>query len=47
MKTKLTAIVFLVFGLLAGIVFTGIAINLSAGKMILKEMKSPYDFEKR
>ncbi|NJO68617.1 MAG: DUF302 domain-containing protein [Bacteroidetes bacterium] len=46
MKTKLTAIVFLVFGLLAGIVFTGIAINLSAGKMILKEMKSPYDFEK-
>jgi uncharacterized protein (DUF302 family) len=46
MKTKLTAIVFTVFGLLAGIVFTSIAINLSAGKMMIKEMKSPYDFEK-
>jgi len=46
MKTKLTAIVFAVFGLLAGIVFTGIAINLSAGKMMIREMKSPYDFEK-
>jgi uncharacterized protein (DUF302 family) len=46
MKTKLTAIVFTVFGLLAGIVFTGIALNLSAGKMMIKEMKSPYDYEK-
>lgn len=46
MKTKLIAIAFAVFGLLAGIVFTGITINLSAGKMMIKEMKSPYDFEK-
>jgi uncharacterized protein (DUF302 family) len=46
MKTKLVAIVFTVFGLLAGIIFTGITINLSAGKMLIKEMKSPYDFEK-
>jgi len=46
MKTKLTAIVFTLFGLLAGIVITGIAINLSAGKMMIKEMKSPYDYEK-
>ncbi len=46
MKTKLIAIVFGIFGLMAGIVFTAIALNLSAGKMMLKEMKSPYDFEK-
>jgi uncharacterized protein (DUF302 family) len=46
MKTKLIAIVFAVFGLLIGIIFTGIAINLSAGRMMIKEMKSPYDYEK-
>ncbi|HEY9125377.1 MAG TPA: DUF302 domain-containing protein [Bacteroidales bacterium] len=46
MKTKLTAIVFATFGLLAGAIITAIAINLSAGKMIIKEMKSPYDYEK-
>lgn len=46
MKTKLTAIVFSIFGLLAGVIVTGIALNLSAGRMMLKEMKSPYDFEK-
>ncbi len=46
MKTKLIALVFTIFGFFAGIVFTGIAINASAGKMMLKEMKSPYDYEK-
>jgi len=46
MKTKLTAIVFTIFGFLVGIIFTGIAINLSVGKMMIKEMKSPYDYEK-
>ena len=46
MKTKLTAIVFTVFGILIGIIFTGIAINLSVGKMMIREMKSPYDYEK-
>jgi uncharacterized protein (DUF302 family) len=46
MKSKIIAIVFAVFGFFAGIVFTGIAINLSAGSMMLKEMKSPYDYEK-
>ena len=46
MKTKLIAVVFTVFGILAGIIFTGIAVNLSAGKMMIKEMKSPYDYEK-
>ncbi len=46
MKSKLFAIVYLLIGFLVGIVFTGIAINLSAGKMMIKEMKSPYDYEK-
>ncbi len=46
MKIKLVAIVFTVFGLLAGIIFTGIAINLSAGQMMIKEIKSPYDYQK-
>ena len=46
MKTKLVAIVFTIIGVLVGMVFTGIAINLSAGRMMLKEMKSPYDYEK-
>jgi len=46
MKTKLVSFVFSIFGLLAGIIFTAISINLSAGKMMIKEMKSPYDYEK-
>jgi len=46
MKTKLTAIVFGIFGVLAGIIFTAVTLNLSAGRMMLKEMKSPYDYEK-
>ncbi len=46
MKIKLTAIVFAIFGALIGIIFSGIALNISAGKMLIKEMKSPYDFEK-
>lgn len=46
MKTKLTAIVFGIFGVLAGIIFTAVTLNLSAGRMMIKEMKSPYDYEK-
>lgn len=46
MKIKLAVIVFSVLGFLIGIIFTGIAINISAGKMMIKEMKSPYDQEK-
>jgi uncharacterized protein (DUF302 family) len=46
MKIRLTAIVFTIFGILAGIIFSGISINLSAGRMMVKEMKSPYDYEK-
>jgi len=46
MKIKLTAIVFTVFGALAGIIFTAVTLNLSAGRMMIKVMKSPYDYEK-
>lgn len=46
MKIKITAIVFTILGILIGVIFTGIAINLSAGRMMLKEIKSPYDYEK-
>jgi len=46
MKIKLTAIVFTVFGALAGVIFTAVTLNLSAGRMMIKEMKSPYDYEK-
>jgi uncharacterized protein (DUF302 family) len=46
MKIRLIAIAFTIFGMLSGIIFTGIAINLSVGKMMIKEMKSPYDYEK-
>jgi uncharacterized protein (DUF302 family) len=46
MKIKLTAIVFALFGALAGIIFTAVTLNLSVGRMMIKEMKSPYDYEK-
>lgn len=46
MKTKLIIFASLIIGGFIGIVFTTIVINLSAGNMILKEIKSPYDFEK-
>lgn len=46
MKTKIYIISGIIIGFLSGVVFTGIAINISAGRMILKEMKSPYDYQK-
>ena len=46
MKTKIIAIVFVVFGFLLGIIFTAITVNISAGEMMIKEIKSPYDYEK-
>jgi uncharacterized protein (DUF302 family) len=46
MKSKITIIVTLLFGLFLGILFIGIALNMSAGHMMIKEMKSPYDFNK-
>jgi uncharacterized protein (DUF302 family) len=46
MKTKITVIVSIIFGFTLGIIFTAAALNISAGKMMLKELKSPYDFNK-
>ncbi|PLX11358.1 MAG: hypothetical protein C0594_03790 [Marinilabiliales bacterium] len=46
MKTKLVSIVSLIFGFLLGVVFSGIAISISAGEMMVKEFVSPYNFEK-
>ncbi len=46
MKLKSAALVFLTLGFAAGILFTGITLNLSAGRMMLVEIKSPYDHEK-
>lgn len=46
MKTKLLVIVSILIGVVIGILFSGIALSLSAGNMMLKEIKSPYDFDK-
>lgn len=46
MKTKLLIIVTLFLGFIGGIIFTGIAISVSSGEMMIKEFKSPYDFDK-
>lgn len=46
MKTKLVAIVTLLFGFIAGIIFSGIVISISSGEMMIKELKSPFDFNK-
>ncbi len=46
MKTKIAIIVSLIFGILIGVIFTAITINISAKPMLVKEFKSPYDFEK-
>ena len=46
MKNKVNLIVFLLFGILLGIIFSGVVASLSVGNMMIKEMKSPYDYEK-
>jgi uncharacterized protein (DUF302 family) len=46
MKKSILVIVTLIFGIIIGIVFSGIVVNISSGEMMIKEMKSPYDFEK-
>jgi uncharacterized protein (DUF302 family) len=46
MKTKILITVFLILGFIAGIIFAGIAISVSSGEMMVKEFKSPYDFDK-
>ena len=46
MKRKARTIVYIIFGFIAGIIFSGVVINISSGEMMVKEMRSPYDFEK-
>lgn len=46
MKIKTVALAFMALGFLAGIIFTGIAASLSAGHMMITEIRSPYDYEK-
>ena len=46
MKTKITIAVSLFFGILIGIIFSGIFISVSSGEMMVKEIKSPYEFDK-
>jgi len=46
MRKKLVSIVFLSIGILLGVIITSITLNISVGKMMLKEMKSPYDYQK-
>jgi uncharacterized protein (DUF302 family) len=46
MNRKILAAASAIIGFVAGILFVSIALNLSAGSMILKEVKSPYDFDK-
>ncbi|MCK5730614.1 MAG: DUF302 domain-containing protein [Draconibacterium sp.] len=46
MKTKVLTIVALILGFIVGIVFTAVTISVSSGEMLVKEFKSPYDFDK-
>jgi uncharacterized protein (DUF302 family) len=36
----------LILGFLAGITFSGITMSISSGEMMVKEYRSPYDFDK-
>ncbi|MEN8155685.1 MAG: DUF302 domain-containing protein [Bacteroidota bacterium] len=46
MKTKISTVIYLIFGFIAGIIFSGIVVSISSKEMMIKEIKSPYDFEK-
>ena len=46
MKAKARTIVYIIFGFIAGVIFSGVVISISSGEMMVKEMRSPYDFEK-
>ena len=43
---KISATILLVFGFVLGVVFAGVAINIAAPQMLIKEVHSPYDFAK-
>jgi uncharacterized protein (DUF302 family) len=46
MKTKILVVITLIFGFILGVIFTAVTINVSAKPMLVKEFKSPYDFNK-
>ncbi|MCF8391576.1 MAG: DUF302 domain-containing protein [Bacteroidales bacterium] len=46
MKKKIIITVSVIFGFIAGIIFSGVVISISSGEMMVREFKSPYDFEK-
>ena len=46
MKTKLIVVVTLTLGFILGIIFAGIVVSVSSKNMMIKELKSPYDFDK-
>jgi uncharacterized protein (DUF302 family) len=43
---KITIIASIILGFILGVIFTGITISVSSGEMMIKELKSPYDFDK-
>ena len=46
MKSKLLISVSLFFGIILGVIFSGVFLNISVGEMLVKEIKSPYEFDK-
>ena len=46
MKNKVIATVSLFIGVLVGIIFLGITLSVSGQYLLIRELKSPYDFEK-
>jgi len=46
MKKRIIIIVSVLIGFLVGVIFSGIVISISSGEMLVREFKSPYDFEK-
>ncbi len=46
MKKRIKGSVILLFGILIGVIFSGVVISISSGNMMIKELRSPYDFDK-
>ena len=46
MEKKILVIVSVLGGLVFGVFFTGLALNISSERMMLMEIKSPYEFDK-
>ncbi|MCF8298007.1 MAG: DUF302 domain-containing protein [Saprospiraceae bacterium] len=43
---KIKIIIMLIFGFIAGVIFSGVVVSVSSGEMMVKEFVSPYDFDK-